>query len=136
VKREHVDPLDGSERGAPIRNRLDLGGRVRPAGHQHVAHPDGLAEIGQALGAGVRRREGGSRQTAVGVLAASLDVEQDEISRVQQPLVGAGAEEARGVERGVQAEPLGRLEQRSGEVRLLERLPAGEGHGDAGAPSA
>ena len=48
---------------------------------------------------------------AVGVGIAALDVEQHEIDVGEVVVVGARAEEARGVERGVQAHALGGREQ-------------------------
>ena len=61
-----------------------------------------------------------------------LDVEQDQVGGVQQLVVGAAAEVAGGVERGVQAELLRAGQDGPGERGLQQRLAAGDGQPAAG----
>jgi hypothetical protein len=60
----------------------------------------------------------------MGGVRARLDVEQHEVGGVEQAVVGATAQEPRGVQGRVQAGVLGGLQQLARERRLLQRLAA------------
>ena len=118
--------------GARRRARRCPAGRTRPrdrparivgqAWDEHIADPNRRPALGEPLGELDRRRERPPRFLAVRRVGARLDVEQDEVARVEQRLVGAPAEEPRRVERRVKARVARRLEQRARERRPLQRL--------------
>lgn len=65
---------------------------------------DLLAEVGQTSGEVEGRVQRAAGDPAVGGAVPGLDVEQDQVGVAQQGVGGAVAEEARGVQGGVQAE--------------------------------
>ncbi|GAA3026207.1 hypothetical protein GCM10020229_41880 [Kitasatospora albolonga] len=112
---------------------FDVVDRVGQPGHQHEADPDLLAEVGEAPGevqGGLQRPSG---DLAVELAVPGLDVQQDQVDVGQQFVGGPGAEEAGGVQGGVQAEfVLVAVEQLAGEGRLEQRLAAADGGAAAG----
>jgi hypothetical protein len=127
MEREYVDPFDVAERGGEFRHRRDVTGVVGPARDEDETHPDGLVAPGEPTGERERRGYATAGHPPGDGRVVGLDVEQDQVGGVQQRIVGAGAEVAGGVERGVQAEFPGPGQHGPGERGLQQRLTPGNG---------
>jgi hypothetical protein len=96
------------------------------AGHQHEPHPHRLAQLRQPTGESQSRSNVAAGQATVAAGVPGLDVQQDEVGVREQLVGGPGAEVAGGVERGVQAECLGPVQQLTHERGLQQRFPTAD----------
>ena len=124
VERLHLDPGDVLHRRDEAGDAVDVGGVVGRARYQGEADPGRLAERRKPFGEPQGRGEVAAGDGLVGVRIRALDVEQDEIDHREVVVVGPVAEEAGGLDRGVQAHFLGAGKDAAGEVALHHRLAA------------
>src|SRR5262249_25061963 len=122
---QDLDQFDVAQGRHETGDGPDVGGIVGEAGYQDVADPDRLADRREPLGETQRRCEVGTGDTTVCVWVARFDVEQNQVDLLEIGIIRAGAEKARRIKRGVQAEPLRGREYTSREAALNKGLAAG-----------
>lgn len=104
-------------------------------GDEDEPHPDVLAEVGEPPREVQGRLQLPPGDPVVELAIPGLDVQQDEVDVGQQGVGGAGAGEAGGVQRGVQAEFVPEpVEQLAREHGLEQRLATADGGAAAGRP--
>ena len=133
MERQHVDMLHRvSEALADPCHVLDVllaGGEPR---NQHETHPDLLAGPGQALPEVDGRLQYTACHLVVSLLVTGFDIQQTQIDIVKHLVRVIRVQKAGGIEAGMHAHLLGRMEYARDECRLHHRLAAGERDAAAG----
>jgi hypothetical protein len=132
AERQDVHAVDVAQAGQEGAESVDGRRVVGPTGDEDVADPHGDGEPVEAGGEGQGGGEDAAGQFPVGGDVEGLDVEQHQVGVGEEFVGGAGAEEAGGVEGGVQTGRLAAAQHRAGEGGLEQRLAAGDRHSSSG----
>nr|BFE74193.1 hypothetical protein GCM10020092_074940 [Actinoplanes digitatis] len=105
---------------------------VGQAGHEDEPDADAVSPGGETVAEREGRLKADAGHLPVRLRVAGLDVEQDQVGVVEQPVARPDAEEPGGVQGGVHTLLLAAVQVRLDEGALQQRLAAGDGHAAAG----